>query len=38
LQSRIYTPSMAFTVTGAARLLLFPTLTGRRPYDAADFA
>ena len=29
---------MAFAVTTAARLLLFPTLTGRRPYDAAGFA
>ena len=38
LQSRIYTPSMAFAVTSAARLLLFPTPTGRRPNDAADFA
>ena len=38
LQSRIYTPSMAFAVTGAARLLLFPTLTGGRPNDAAGFA
>src|SRR5512141_1694695 len=38
LQSRISTPSMAFAVTSAARLLLFPTPTGRRPNDAADFA
>ena len=29
---------MAFAVTIAARLLLFPTLTGRRPNDAAGFA
>jgi hypothetical protein len=38
LGSRVYAPSMAFAVTTAARLLLFPTLTGRRPYDAAGFA
>jgi hypothetical protein len=29
---------MAFAVTVAARLLLFPTLTGGRPNDAAGFA
>src|SRR5215217_4405658 len=28
LQSRLYTPSMAFAVTGAARLLLFPPAGG----------
>jgi hypothetical protein len=36
--SRLFTPSMAFAVTIAARLLLFPTLTGGRPNDAAGFA
>ena len=35
--SRLYTPSMAFAVTTAARLLLFPARR-RRPNDAADFA
>jgi len=34
LQSRIYTPSVAFAVTSAARLLLFPAPTGRRPNGA----
>jgi hypothetical protein len=29
---------VAFAVTIAARLLLFPTLTGKRPNDAAGFA
>jgi hypothetical protein len=38
LQSRLFTPSMAFAVTHAARLLLSPTPTGGRPNDAAGFA
>jgi len=37
-KSRLFTPSMAFAVTDAARLLISPTLTGRRPNDAAGFA
>jgi hypothetical protein len=37
LQSRIYTPSMAFAVNTAARLLLTPRKR-RAPNDAAGFA
>ena len=36
--TRFFTPSVAFAVTTAARLLLSPTLTGGRPNDAAGFA
>ena len=38
LHSRLFTPSMAFAVRDAARLLLSPTLTAGRPNDAAGFA
>jgi hypothetical protein len=37
-KSRLFTPSMAFAVRDAARLLLSPALTGGRPNDAAGFA
>ena len=37
-KSRLFTPSMAFAVRDAARLLLSPTPTGRRPNDTARFA